>query len=347
MTPLREALTLERLEQGWARARRSPGPGVDGVHGARFQARLQPRLARLREALLGGTYAPAPLLRRVRPKPDGGERVLGIPTMTDRVAQQAVLLCAAELDGRLLPGVHGYRPGRSPATAIRHLLEQIGARPTLEIVQADVRSMFDELEHGRLSRACAEAWEDPLWLDLCGRWARAWATSPGRGVPQGAPLSPMLANLYMACNVDVQLQGAQGPGASWLSPNARGSARARLSAARQVLHQAILHARAEPARLQPAPELCAWIRYGDDLVLASARRGGGLALLRWLDGLCRAAGLALGDRKTVICASRDRMPLPRPILGVPMQIVHGPGGWSLSAAGPVITACNTLYPWEI
>lgn len=348
MTPLAEALTPARLEEAWRRVRRSPGAGVDGMHGGRFERGLSMRLASIRQDLLDGTYQPSALLRRVRPKPDGGERVLGIPTLADRVAQCAVLLSAADLDGALLHGVHGYRPGRSHATALRHLIAQIGHQPTLEIVQADIRALFDELEHTRVQRALSCAWSDPLWVELNRRWIGAWPTTPGRGIPQGAPLSPLLANLTLAHHLDPTLQAALDP-SSGRSPSPGGLPRVagRMAGARSALHRALFTGRATEAAPLPGPELCAWIRYGDDLVLASGRRGGATALLAWLDAAVRAAGLALGDRKTVASASRSGMPLPRPVLGVALQFQHGLRGWSLAPVGPLpLAQMSAELPWE-
>ncbi len=343
MIPLATRLDAALLEEAWRRARRSPGPGVDGVHGGRFARGLEGRLDELRRDLIDGRYQPSPLLRRVRPKPDGGERVLGIPTLRDRVAQGAVLLAAAELDGRLLPSVHGYRPGRSPSTAVRQLVERAGTQLYMETVQADIHGMFDHLEHGRLHAALASAWGDPLWLALNQTWMAAWPTAPGRGVPQGAPLSPMIANLYLGLHLDPHLERAASGAA--LPHAAASTPAARLAAARRTLHRALVGHEA-PRTPTFGPELVAWIRYGDDLVLVSGARGGGLKLLQRLDALVRAAGLTLGDRKTTTWASRAGMPLPRPVLGVHLTFQRGPRGWSLALAGPLPQVPEGRLPWE-
>lgn len=338
MRPLAEQLDATLMAAAWGRARRSPGPGIDGVHGGRFAVDLDARLEGLRADLLNGTYRPSALLRRTRPKPDGTERVLGVPTLRDRVAQDAVLIAASELDGRLAPQVHGYRPGRSPATAVRDLLRQIGTREHLEIVQADISGLFDHLEHDRLRAALRQAWENPLWLRLNEGWLTAWPTSPGHGIPQGAPLSPLLANLYLTLHLDVQLQA--GP-ADTLGAHLHVSPSARLASARWTLHGALFH---RPAPARGDPELCAWIRYGDDLVLASARPGGGVALLRRLDAAVRSAGLELGDHKTTTAASRAGMPLPRKVLGEILLFQRSSSGWTLCPAGtPRLSATS---PWE-
>ena len=273
--------------------------------------------------MLAGFYRPGPLLRRERPKPDGSVRRLGVPTVLDRVLQRALQdLLGPELNARLSPRVHGYRPGRSPQTAIRHLIAQTGRRAALEIVHADVSSLFDTLPHDRVWEAVARAWTDSHWLRLNRLWLDAWGDAPGRGIPQGAPLSPLLANLTLT-PLDSSLDYAlREPGLH---------AGARLAWARSTLRAAM----AKQVSQAPGPaaqDLVAWIRYGDDLVLVGDQRGAGLTLLRWLDAQVRALGLRLSDKKTHFMARRAHAPLPRPVLGERLYFHHSPQGWSLAAS---------------
>jgi retron-type reverse transcriptase len=112
----------------------------------------------------------------------------------------------ADLDRRFAPEVHGYRFGHGPQTAIVHLQRQVGRRPWIELVKADVASLFDNLDHSYLLAQVDAASPDPLWRHLARCWIAAWPHHPGHGVPQGAPLSPLFANLYLAAGVDRHLQ---------------------------------------------------------------------------------------------------------------------------------------------
>ena len=327
MDELAAGLDSATFEAAWRRVRRSPGAGIDGVHAHRFALALAENLAALRDAMLSGSYRPEGLLRREIPK-EGGVRRLGVPTVADRIAQSAVLeLASPRLDSRLLPNVHGYRPGSSPEAAVGHLLAQVGARPWLEIVHADITSLFDALPHALVLQAVDDAWSSPLWRSLNRLWLRRWADSPGRGVPQGAQLSPLLANLALDRGLDRALCAGgpserPRPGAlPWERWSAEGL---RLPRARVVAD------RGESLR----SPIIAWILYGDDLVLATAQPGAGLRLLSWLDGLVRELGMTLSPRKTVIaCGGAAGRPLPRPVLGVPLCLRPGPGGWTLVRAG--------------
>lgn len=393
-------IRLDQLHAAWVVVRRRPMPGGDGVGLRTFEAGLEGRLAALHRALLDGSYRPGPLRHVRRMKPDGGERLLSIPGLADRVAQRAVLDAVYDrVDGRLLPQVYGYRRGRSPGMAVVELLREAeaaisgraapsrvglsgrraglgaaivagrrmrspgprepmvqtwltrgsphgsaawqpgrwtlprrlglwemiealmgrpeskvktrltrGARvkprriglwgvigrmarpdpeegtrevevpPRLtqigaEVVKVDITSLFDELPLGRLERLAWAAHPHPVWRRLASTWLRAWATSPGRGVPQGAPLSPLLANLYLDDVLDRPLE-----------------------AARDGLG------------------VLAWMRFGDDVTLV-VRAGHAARALAWLDGAARRGGLRLSARKTVVAVGRLAAAVSPVVLG--------------------------------
>lgn len=283
---LADRLTPEVFVAAFARVRKSPSAGIDGVDASAYAAGLERRLHRLRKALLAGDHRPASLLRFAVRKPGGGRRPLGVPTIADRVAQTAVHLVVAPLvDPLLLPNVHGYRTGRGCDTALQWLASTVGEQPWLELVQVDIASMFDRLCHDRL-RGALRTIDDPLWQVLTDRWISRWGTEVGRGVPQGAPLSPLFSNLFLHAHLDLPLA----------------------------------HERPGPA---------AWMRYADDLVLASARRGGAALLLNRVTALLDRAGLAVAGHKVHRLRAGEHRTLT--VLGWQVATVATNGRWRIEA----------------
>lgn len=202
------------LWQAYQRCRRNDGsPGVDGQTFADIDAYGTQRwLDELAEELRSKRYAPQPVRRVYIPKPDGKQRPLGIPTIRDRVVQMAVLSVLEPIfEADLPPEQHAYRPNRSAHDALselRTLLHQ-GHQ---EVVDADLSGYFDSIPHAELMKSVARRVSDKqvlhlvkMWLvapveetDERGRKRRTTRNKDeGRGTPQGAPLSPLLANLYM------------------------------------------------------------------------------------------------------------------------------------------------------
>ncbi len=301
---LRPELTPERFRAAWRRVRTPGGAGVDGVDRGRFERDLEPRLIAIRRCVLAGGWEPRPLLRRRIAKPGGGERRLGIPTLDDRLVQAVFLsLLAPAVERRLHPWVHGYRRGHSVQRAVLSLRRRVGRQPWLELLKVDIEALFDSLDHDLLARCAADLCVDPLWLALDRRWRTSWATVPGRGVPQGAPLSPMLANLALHRALDLPLQ------------------------------------RLIDDRFSSSSGLVAAMRYADDLVVVSGARGGALVALRWLDSTLRRSGLLLSPSKSEICSPDSAVRRVR-VLGQELELRPGQGGgWRIT---PVSTAPSLL-----
>ena len=185
------------LSAAWARVRANRGgPGGDGVTLAAFAARLDRELTLLASEIGTGAYRPGQLRRVAIPKPSGGQRILAIPCIRDRVAQSATLAVLQPiLEVRQSTASFAYRPARGvndAITAVRRA-HDAGLVWTLE---ADITACFDSIPHRRLIAELA------IWLDsepvlrLLTLWVHGFS-STGQGVAQGAPIAPLLANLYL------------------------------------------------------------------------------------------------------------------------------------------------------
>jgi RNA-directed DNA polymerase len=187
-------------------------PGVDGVTFEDIEGDgLERWLAAVQEALRTQTYRPQSVRRVLIPKPGGGERPLGIPTIRDRVVQTAALLIVQPIfEADMEPTAYGYRPGRAAVEAVQEVHRALCAGHS-EVVDADVSQYFDTIPHAALMKSLARRLSDRKMLRLLKLWLKApvaEATSGGgwryrggkratRGTPQGGVISPLLANLYM------------------------------------------------------------------------------------------------------------------------------------------------------
>lgn len=191
------ATRLQRLEEGWQRVRLNAGAaGGDGVTIERFGEAPAVRLITLQRALQDGSYAPGPLRRLEIAKPDGGVRPLAIPCVVDRVAQTAVALTLTPvLDPTFSEDSFGYRPGRSVQQAVHRVAacRDAGFR---WVVDADIAQYFERVPHAPLLDRLTAALGDGPLTELIALWLETGAPT-GVGLPQGAPLSPLLANLYL------------------------------------------------------------------------------------------------------------------------------------------------------
>ena len=192
------------LAAAWAKVRANGGAaGVDRQSIERFATHADEYLAELSRALRAGDYRPAAIRRVEIPKGDGGMRPLGIPTVKDRIAQTAVkFVLEPILDARFHPASFGFRPGRGAKDALR-VVDRLVKSGHCFVVDADLKSYFDTIPHDRLIERLRARVSDGRILDLvqawlnqeivaeCGRW------TPAGGTPQGAVISPLLANLYL------------------------------------------------------------------------------------------------------------------------------------------------------
>jgi CRISPR-associated protein Cas1 len=191
------AFSPPALAAAWKKVRANRGgAGGDGVSPQMFGCDAGRRLERLAKELAENRYRPGKLRRVAIEKPGGGARMLAIPPIVDRVAQTAALAALAPaFDRRMAEESFAYRPGRSVAQALDRARALLAAGRVFA-VDADIERFFDSVPHAPLM-AYLTAWiDEPRMLALVALWLRAFAPS-GRGLPQGAPLSPLLANLYL------------------------------------------------------------------------------------------------------------------------------------------------------
>lgn len=192
------------LALAWARVRANQGAaGVDGQSVGRFEAKAGAYLAELAEELREGAYRPQAVKRVEIPKGDGQTRPLGIPTVKDRIAQAAVKLVIEPIfEFQFLETSHGFRPGRGCKDALREVDGLLKAGYT-QVVDADLKGYFDSIPHGPLMERVESSVSDGRVLDLIRGWLgqdilkglERW--TPTGGTPQGAVISPLLANLYL------------------------------------------------------------------------------------------------------------------------------------------------------
>jgi RNA-directed DNA polymerase len=201
------------LEQAYELARDNRGaPGVDGVTFAAIElAGLEEWLSGIGKALRDRSYRPDPVRRVMVPKPHGGERPLGIPTIRDRVVQTATkLVIEPIIEADLEPSAYGYRPRRSAGDAVEAVHELLN-RGYTEVVDADLSRYFDTIPHDQLMRSVARRIVDKDILKLIKMWLKAPVEETDtdgkkrmtggkrnkQGTPQGGVISPLLANLYL------------------------------------------------------------------------------------------------------------------------------------------------------
>lgn len=202
---LEEVLDPDNLWAAWRAVKANRGaPGIDGIGIGETAAHLHRHWSGIKGKLLAGTYKPAPV-RAVRiPKPGGGERGLGIPNTTDRLIQQALhQKLSPVLEPVFSDRSYGYRPGRSAHDAIRAARRHVVEEQRRWVIDVDIEGFFDNLDHDLLMRDLARHVSDKRVLRLIGKYLRAGVLEDGRvrrgttGAPQGGPLSPLLANLYL------------------------------------------------------------------------------------------------------------------------------------------------------
>ena len=213
-TALLHHVTVDLLRESFERLKHEAQPGVDGVTWRQYgDDGLHERLAHLHDRVHRGTYRAQPSKRAWIPKPDGRDRPLGIASLEDKIVQRAVatvLECIYEED--FLGFSYGFRPNRDPHKALDALWVGITQRKVNWVLDADIRSFFDTIDHEWLMKFVAHRIADQRILRLIRKWLRAGVSEDGTwkkttvGAAQGAVISPLLANVYLHYVFDLWVQ---------------------------------------------------------------------------------------------------------------------------------------------
>ena len=202
-TALLHHVTVDQLRESFDSLKKA-APGVDGVTWEEYEQGLEDRLVDLHGRVHRGTYRAQPSRRIYIPKADGRTRPLGIAALEDKIVQQAVVtVLNAIYEADFLGFSYGFRPGRSPHRALDALSVGIVRRRVNWILDADIRGFFDNMSHEWIDRFVQHRIADPRILRLIRKWMRAGVSEDGEwsetnvGTPQGAVISPLLANIYL------------------------------------------------------------------------------------------------------------------------------------------------------
>ena len=201
---MEEVVTRENATAAWLAVKRNGGaPGIDGMTTTQLRDHVRQYWETIRAKLLAGTYVPSPVRRVEIPKPNGGVRLLGIPTVLDRWIQQMLLQALQPIfDPTFSASSFGFRPGKSAHDAVRAAQSYVQAGKDW-VVDMDITKFFDRVNHDILMNRIGQTIRDKRVLGLIGRYLRAGVMVEGlvqaseEGTPQGGPLSPLLANIYL------------------------------------------------------------------------------------------------------------------------------------------------------
>ncbi len=209
LTNLARHIDVELLHEAYRRTRKDGAVGIDGQSAAEYAAHLDANLASLHHRMKDGSYR-APPVRRVHiAKAPGKTRPIGIPTFEDKVLQRAVaMVLEAVYEQDFLDCSYGFRPGRSAHDALAAMWETLMKMGGGYVLEVDIQSFFDDLDHGCLREILDQRLRDKGLRRMIGKWLNAGVLEAGAlrrsraGTPQGGVISPLLANIYLHEVVD-------------------------------------------------------------------------------------------------------------------------------------------------
>jgi len=203
-TALLHHITIDLLKQSYAALQRDAAPGIDGVTWRAYGENLEAKLTVLHERIHKGSYRARPAKRSYIPKADGSKRPLSIWCLEDKIVQQAVVSVLEAIYEQDFVGFsYGFRPGRGQHDALDALQAGIYRRRVSWVLDADIRGFFDAMAHSWIIRFLEHRIADKRILRLIAKWLKVGIVEDGRrtrgtcGAPQGAVISPILANVYL------------------------------------------------------------------------------------------------------------------------------------------------------
>jgi group II intron reverse transcriptase/maturase len=203
-TALLHHITIELLEQSYFALKRNSAPGIDGVRWQAYGENLTEKLTELHVRIHRGGYCARPARRTYIPKPDGSQRPLSILCLEDKIVQQAVVFILEAIYEADFMGIsYGFRPGRGQHDALDALHAGIYRRKVNWVLDADIQGFFDAMGHDWIIRFLRHRIADKRILRLIAKWLKVGTTDgsrairSNRGTPQGAVISPILANIYL------------------------------------------------------------------------------------------------------------------------------------------------------
>src|SRR5579864_846799 len=203
-TALLHHLSVALLRESFYALKRQASPGVDGMRWQEYEIGLEDRLNDLHSRVHRGAYRAQPSRRVYIPKADGRQRPLGIAALEDKIVQQAVVTVLNEIYEADFKGFsYGFRPGRNPHQALDALHAGLQKKRVNWVLDADIKGFFDHVNHARLLKFIGHRVADDRMLRLIQKWLKAGVSEDGAwsktmvGTPQGAVVSPLLANVYL------------------------------------------------------------------------------------------------------------------------------------------------------
>jgi group II intron reverse transcriptase/maturase len=221
-TALLHHLKVDLLRDSFYALKRQAAPGVDGVTWKEYENGLEGRLADLHSRVHRGAYRAQPSRRVYIPKADGRQRPLGIAALEDKIVQQAVVIILNQIYEVDFQGFsYGFRPGRNPHQALDALSVGLHRKRVSWVLDADIRGFFDHMNHEWTLKFVRHRVTDPRIIRLIRKWLQAGVSEDGQwletkvGTPQGAVISPLLANIYLHYVFDLWIE-------AWRKKVARG-----------------------------------------------------------------------------------------------------------------------------
>jgi group II intron reverse transcriptase/maturase len=284
-------IDIDFLREAFRRTRKDGAPGVDGQTAAQYAERLDENLSTLMDRFNTGAYRAPPVRRVYIPKDNGKSRPIGIPTIEDKILQRAVTMVLESVyEQDFLPCSYGFRPGRSAHQALEYLQHELVTMHGGLVLDVDLESFFDSLDHGTLRSFLDKRIRDGVLRRAIDKWLKAGVLEDGMvqrgdaGSPQGGVISPLLANVYLHEVLDLWFE-------QMVKPVLRGRA--------------------------------VMVRYADDVVFAFTREDDARRVLAALPQRLAKYGLRLNAAKTRL------VPFARPPLGPPRDPPgQGPGSFS-------------------